>query len=301
MLFSCASQNSPVRVENVCGGMHRQHLDNIKIKVREVSLESRSFRFGGDKTVHIEFSRQGQGIGKIYTADSILFAEFDTQTGDCAYSYYREYYPNGILQMEASAGSDSTRFAYYYVTNYRNGKFTGYDSAGNIAYTEYWLNGAPTGTYKAWHSNGQLKLEGRFDEYGTMNGLWKFYDVLGKCVKTKHYPLENTSPMPAPAPPILVLYEKAGLLGRPHSYTKELLEEEITKLSEGNLYQFKRKHKTLYLKIEKDGITSLWGKNEGGFYAVKQDMQLDVSPARMIAGYPIWTLYEINYQVTSDY
>lgn len=291
LLASCHTEQELYSAGVYCGGV--LHVDPPKLKVNSVVLEKLAFTLYDGEKVEIQFSAPQQGLGKIYAPDSSLVAEFDTKTGDCAQSFYREFYPNGKLKMEATAGSDSTRFNYFYISNCRSGKFTGYDSLGNIAYTEYWMDGKPYGPYKAWHSNGKPRLEGQFDSRGKMSGVWKFYNSKGELVKTRRYPVKQDWEWEEI---FALVSEEASLGGSTFSESSYLLQVEITELSDGQLQDFDHKHKALYLVINEDGLTSLWGKNENGFYTIYKDMGIKAWPAR-IGGRKALSFYKINYSI----
>jgi len=276
-----------------CGGVHHDDIQPIELKVNSVVLEKLAFTLYDGEKVEIQFSAPQQGLGKIYAPDSSLVAEFDTKTGDCAKSFYREFYPNGKIKMEAEPNSDSTYFVFCYISNYRSGKFTGYDSLGNIAYTEYWLEGKPYGPYKAWHSNGKPRLEGQFDDKGEMTGMWKFYNTGGKLVKTRRYPVKRIWEQEEF---FFQVSEEASLGGNTFSESKHLLQEELKELGENQLLEFDRLHTALYFVVNEEGLPSLWVKDESGFRIIRQYNNIKANPARM-EGRRASSRYKINYSI----
>jgi len=48
----------------------------------------------------------------------------------------------------------------------------------------FYQNGLQTGDYKTWHPNGQLAIEGAYDENGQPTGIWTFSDETGQIQQT---------------------------------------------------------------------------------------------------------------------
>ena len=124
------------------------------------------------------------------------------------------YYANGILADKSVESVDSVspnRMVWHYFEEYyENGqlKSTPYNPNSWLKYsiTSYYLSGkikaqkdevlgSFTGSYKEWYENGQLKIEGSYEEIpidghyhsSKPTGKWSYYNEAGKLTKEEFY------------------------------------------------------------------------------------------------------------------
>ena len=158
----------------------------------QIYFETDSLEGRQDSSIFIDiYTFEGKGLFVFYDSTlKILASEMRCEEDTCV---QKTYYKNGQLSWDIT-----------YVNNNRT-KEIGYCLNGqlkrNIVYydkpflvTNFYCNGnkmneftlnsvIPVGNYKAWYKNGQLKIDGFFDDKGNKIGVWKKYNEDGSLRK----------------------------------------------------------------------------------------------------------------------
>lgn len=108
------------------------------------------------------------GIQKYYYSDGKLASEFNFLNGKYEGSM-KEYYDNGKLQYD-----------YFYLDGKLDGEFKNYYPDGVLKEDKKFLKGELVGQYTLYHGNGQISLQGMYDEKSKRTGVWKEYYSNGK-------------------------------------------------------------------------------------------------------------------------
>jgi antitoxin component YwqK of YwqJK toxin-antitoxin module len=83
----------------------------------------------------------------------------------------REFYDN-----------EKTYLEWNFSDGKKNGESSSFRKDGKPWSTHTYLNDTLHGPYKTWHENGQLYMNGQFNQ-GKKSGMWFFYDNTGKEIK----------------------------------------------------------------------------------------------------------------------
>lgn len=110
---------------------------------------------------------------------------------------WKEYYENGQLKLKEGHGDQYVYEAYYksgqlkaikeYVKVNRKillRELRTYYEDGDLKSTKKYslLSDSNKASWEAYHSNGQLKEEGKY-KYGDKHGKWSYYDQNGNLIK----------------------------------------------------------------------------------------------------------------------
>ncbi|NER11318.1 MORN repeat variant [Muriicola jejuensis] len=114
-------------------------------------------------------------------------------------TYQKPYTVGGVYYKQ----KDTVPFTGVLYGKYPNGKYLSIqeykNGIGNGTWVNYYENGnlKEIGTYRdnrvegpirQYHENGKLKAEGMYAHWRRKVGLWKFYDLQGKLLRTITYP-----------------------------------------------------------------------------------------------------------------
>jgi|GEM_PF-5183973 len=129
-----------------------------------------------------------QGPVKFYNTDGVMQQEA-VYAGGKKTGLTRSYYPTGELGMEQYAGADGkdTLHVYYHKNGKVNAKAWIRDGREYKSSTWYedgklW-DEVVDQQFTEWYRNGQMKQQGKVNEMGRKDGVWKYWDEDGKARK----------------------------------------------------------------------------------------------------------------------
>ena len=89
-------------------------------------------------------------------------------------TYQKEVPATGISWFENGSVQEMSVYYKSYKTEKVNGKEVTHSTSQTL-------------TYKQWHENGQIAMDGQVDATGKKVGAWRFYDTMGNTMKTEEY------------------------------------------------------------------------------------------------------------------